>query len=307
MTTTSLSAELNTLPPAKPAGMPPWLRRGLSFLAILLVLIAFWEGYKVVGAWVDGGPTQPCGQSKMPVCPSDSSMPHVWTIFGALMGPTRQGSDELLIGTLLKAALFTWREAAVGFVIGSLFGFLLGAVFGRFLLLERSLMPYIVASQTVPLLAIAPMIVIWGGRLNWPAWWAVTAISAYLTFFPVTINTLRGLRSPNPTAVELMRSYAASEMQVLLKLRLPAALPYIFTALKVSATASVIGAIVGELPSGIQDGLGRILLTFTYYFITAPQNLYAAIFGAAVLGIVFAALIAVAERFVLPEGRRLAE
>lgn len=307
MTSATVSQELGALPPIKPAGMPAWLRRSLSFLAVVLVLIAMWEGYKVIGAWVDGGPTRPCGQSRMPVCPSNSSMPHSWTILGALVAPTRQGSDEILLGTLLNAALFTWREAAVGFVIGSLFGFLLGAIFGRFFLLERSLMPYIVASQTVPLLAIAPMIVIWGGRLNWPTWWAVTIISAYLTFFPVTINTLRGLRSPNPTAVELMRSYAASEMQVLWKLRLPAALPYIFTALKVSATASVIGAIVGELPSGIQDGLGRILLTFSYFFINGPEKLYAAILGAAILGIVFAAIIAVAERLIVPEGRRLSD
>ena len=234
-------------------------------------------------------------------------MPHTWTIVQTLFAPTRRGSEDILLTTISKAALFTWREAAVGFVIGSLFGFLLGAAFGRFFLLERSLMPYIVASQTVPLLAIAPMIVIWGGRLNWPAWYAVTVISAYLTISPVTINTQRGMRSPNPTAVELMRSYAASEMQVLWKLRLPAALPYIFTALKVSATASIIGAIVGELPSGISDGLGRVLLTFSYYYISGPEKLYAAIVGAAMLGILFAALVAVAERLIVPEGRRLSE
>src|SRR5258708_15447974 len=110
-------------------------------------------------------------------------MPHPWITFSTWVSPPRRGSDEILLTTIVNAALFTWREAAVGFVIGSLFGFLLGAVFERFLLLERSLMPYIVASQTVPLLAIAPMIVIWSGRLSWPAWWAVTLISAYLTFF----------------------------------------------------------------------------------------------------------------------------
>jgi NitT/TauT family transport system permease protein len=135
----------------------------------------------------------------------------------------------------------------------------------------------------------------------------VSIISAYLTFFPVTINTLRGLRSPHPTAVELMRSYAATEMQILWKLRVPAALPYIFTALKVSATASVIGAIVGELPSGIPDGLGRILLNFAQYFSTGPERLFAAVLGAAVLGIVFAALVSLAESVVLPKSRRLTE
>jgi NitT/TauT family transport system permease protein len=104
-----------------------------------------------------------------------------------------------------------------------------------------------------------------------------------------------------------MRSYAASEMQILWKLRLPAALPYIFTALKVSATASVIGAIVGELPSGIPDGLGRVLLNFAQYFSTGPERLFAAVVGAAVLGIVFFLSVALAERLLLPQNRRLAE
>jgi len=281
--------------------IPGWrqlLRRAGSFLAVLLALGLLWEGYKVIGQAV-------IGVVPLPVRPDDNSMPHVWTIVGTLFEPARRGGEEILLIILMRAALFTWREAAAGFVIGSLFGFALGAVLGRFVLFERSLMPYIVASQTVPLLAIAPMVVIWAGRLGWPAWWSVSIISAYLTFFPVTINTLRGLRSPNPTAVELMRSYAASEMQILWKLRLPSALPYIFTALKVSATASVIGAIVGELPSGIPDGLGRILLNFAQYFSTGPERLYAAVFGAAVLGIVFAALVALAERLSLPEARRL--
>lgn len=283
----------------------PSLRRALAFGAILLIVCVAWEGYKAIGVAVDG--TTPCGLRKMPVCTNDSSMPHLTTIFGSLFAETRRGSVDILLTTLLRAALFTWREAGVGFILGSLFGLVLGALVGRFTLLERSLMPYIVASQTVPLLAIAPMIVIWGSRLKWEAWWSVSIISAYLTFFPVTINTLRGLRSPNPMAVELMRSYAASEMQVLWKLRLPAALPYIFTALKVSATISVIGAIVGELPSGIPDGLGRVLLTFSYYFISGPEKLYAAIFGASLLGLIFSIIVALIERVVLPAERRLAE
>lgn len=292
--------ETESAAPPAPSSEQRLLRRVLSFIGILLLLVALWESYKIVGAAL-------AGLVPLPVRADDNSMPHVWTIIRTLLEPVRRGSDEILLSILTKAALFTWREAAVGFVIGSLIGFGLGALFGRFTLFERSLMPYIVASQTVPLLAIAPMVVIWGGRLGWEAWWSVSVISAYLTFFPVTINTLRGLRSPNPTAVELMRSYAASEMQILWKLRLPAALPYIFTALKVSATASVIGAIVGELPSGIPDGLGRVLLNFAQYFSTGPERLFAAVLGAAVLGIVFALLVALAERLILPENRRLSE
>jgi NitT/TauT family transport system permease protein len=288
-----------------PRRMPNWLRRALAFLLILLVLCALWEGYKALGAATKG--TIPFTQIRLPVRPDDKSMPHLSSIVESLFKPAQRGGQDILLMLLLRSALFTWREAAVGFVIGSVIGFALGVVFVHSLLLERGLMPYVVASQTVPLLAIAPMIVIWGSRLNWPAWIAVTIISAYLTFFPVTINTLRGLKSPDPTALELMRSYAASNWQILWKLRVPSALPYIFTALKISATASVIGAIIGELPSGIGDGLGRALLTFSYYYITGPEKLYAAILVAALLGIAFTSVIIQAERLLVPEQRRLSE
>jgi len=297
--------EIETDPGLEPQRWQTALRRAVSGLVILILLGALWEGYKALGAATLG--KIPLTTIDLPVRPDDKSMPHLWTIIGALFQPARRGGEETLLVIIARAALFTWREAGVGFVVGSGVGFALGALLGRFLWLERSLMPYLVASQTVPLLAIAPMIVIWGGQLNWPAWGSVTLISAYLTFFPVTINTLRGLRSPNPTAVELMRSYAASEMQILWKLRLPAALPYIFTALKISAPASVIGAIVGELPSGIADGLGRVLLTFSYFYISGPEKLYAAILGAAGLGIVFTVLVVGLERWVVPPERRLAE
>jgi NitT/TauT family transport system permease protein len=281
------------------------IRQVLSFLLIMLVLAALWEGYKLLGAATHDG--IPFTTLRLPVRADDRSMPHIWNILGALFRPAQRGNPDLLLTVLLWAAWFTWQEAATGFVIGSLIGFALGAVFGRSTLLERGLMPYVVASQTVPLLAIAPMVVIWGGRLNWPPSLSVAIISAYLTFFPVTINTLRGLRSPQPMAVELMRSYAASEGQILWKLRVPAALPYIFTALRISATASVIGAVVGELPSGIGQGLGRALLTFSYYYISGPEKLYAAILIAALVGIVFVTAVSLVERLVLPAERRLAD
>jgi NitT/TauT family transport system permease protein len=294
----------------QPSGQSPGrgsavIKRVLSFLLILLVLAALWEGYKLLGAATQD--TIPLTSLRLPVQSDDRSMPHVWSILGSLLLPAQRGNADILLTVLLRAAWFTWQEAATGFIIGSVIGFALGAVFGRSALLERGLMPYVVASQTVPLLAIAPMIVIWGGRLNWPPSLAVAIISAYLTFFPVTINTLRGLRSPQPMAVELMRSYAASEGQILWKLRVPAALPYIFTALRISATASVIGAVVGELPSGISQGLGRALLTFSYFYGSGPEKLYAAVLIAALVGIVFVLVVSLAERLILPAERRLAE
>jgi NitT/TauT family transport system permease protein len=188
----------------------------------------------------------------------------------------------------------------VGFVFGGVLGFVLGVVFAHSGLLERGLMPYVVASQTVPILAIAPMVVIWLQA----GWLSVAVIAAYLTFFPVTINTLRGLRSPDPAAVELMHSYAASRWEVLWKLRVPAALPYIFTALKVSATASVVGAIIGELPSGIRGGLGGAILNFNSYYVSGPGRLWAAILASAAVGIAFYLLVTISETLVLRRRQR---
>ena len=191
--------------------------------------------------------------------------------------------------------------------VGSAVGFGLGVVFVRSSIAERGLMPYVVASQTVPVIAIAPILVIWGRQLGLPIWMPAAFLSAYLAFFPVAINTLRGLRSPAATASELMRSYAASPSQELWKLQVPAALPYLFPALKVAATASIIGAIVGELPAGLSSGLGRAILGFASSFSSAPEKLFASIVIAALLGVSFVGLVALAERILIPPTRRLEE
>ena len=282
------------------------------FAIILLLLVLLWEAYKLLGA--PGGaylrgtvPVQaeeqkPIGalcasiglcELKLPVRADDRAMPHVWEIVATIFEPPRRGSDTILLTILLKASLFTLQEAVAGFLMGGLLGFALGVAFTHSGLLERGLLPYVVASQTVPLLAIAPMVVIWLGG----SWFSVAVIAAYLTFFPVTINTLQGLRSTEPTAVELMHSYAASSWDILWKLRVPSALPYIFTALKVSATASVVGAIIGELPSGIAGGLGRVILNFNQYYATGPEKLWASILFSSLTGMVFFLFISLLERF----------
>jgi NitT/TauT family transport system permease protein len=132
----------------------------------------------------------------------------------------------------------------------------------------------------------------------------VSVIAAWLTFFPVAINTLRGLRSPETTSMELMRSYASSHNETLWKLQVPAALPYIFTALKVSAAASVIGAIVGELPAGLRGGLGRDLLQFSQQFTAAPEKLFAAVLIAGLAGILFVGLVTLTEHRLVAASRR---
>jgi NitT/TauT family transport system permease protein len=139
------------------------------------------------------------------------------------------------------------------------------------------------------------MVVVWLGA----GLFSVAIIAAYLTFFPVTINTLRGLRSADPRAHELMDSYAANRRSVLWKLRVPASMPYLFTALKISAPASVVGAIIGELPSSIQGGLGGAILNYNQYYITSPASLWATNVVAAALGISFFGVVLLAERLVV--------
>ena len=227
---------------------------------------------------------------------NDLNLPHLQMIAEAFLQPARRNGELLLLRILTDAGIYTFSEAIFGFVFGAALGFILGAVFAHSRLMERGLLPYVVASQTVPILAIAPMVVIWlgAGQLS------VAVIAAYLTFFPVTINTLRGLQSPAAEQVELMRSYASSRWTIMWKLRLPSALPYIFTALKVSATASVVGAIIGELPSGIGDGLGRAILDFSSdYSLVSTPKLWASIVMAATVGILFFVSVNLAERWAL--------
>ena len=227
---------------------------------------------------------------------NDVNLPHLQQITKALLQPARRNGPLLLLRILIEAAGHTWSEALYGFLLGASLGFVLGTVFAHFGALERGLLPYVVASQTVPILAIAPMVVIWLGA----GLLSVAVIAAYLTFFPVTINTLRGLRSPHPTALELMNSWAASRWQIMWKLRFRAALPYLFTALKVSATASVVGAIIGELPSSIRSGLGRAILDFSsnYSAVSTPK-LWGAILVAATVGMLSFLLVSLAEWLVL--------
>lgn len=280
------------------------VRLVVVFVALFAVFALLWEGYKWMGTSTGG--LIPGTSIGLPISPFNTSMPHLWDIGAELFEPAQRGSDQTLIVLYLQASLFTFREVLLGFAIGSAVGFGLGVLFVVSAPMERGLMPYVIASQTVPLLAIAPMVVIWGSQLGFPAWASVSIISAYLSFFPVTINVVRGLRSPSLSAVELMRSYAAPRSQILRKLQIPAALPYLFTALKVAATASVVGAIIGELPSGLTVGLGRSLLRASYFFGTSPERLFAAILIAGLVGIIMVAAVSLVERLVLPPSRRLA-
>jgi NitT/TauT family transport system permease protein len=256
---------------------------------VLAVLWGLWEGFRALG--IRYGWTRPFTVDA-------TSMPHVHSMLQALFErPNAQG--PLLIVTLLKAAAFTAKEAALGFAMGAVGGFVLGALLAHSRVMQRGFLPYVVASQTVPILAIAPMVVIWFTSVHVTAWVSVAVIASYLTFFPVAIATLRGLQAADHRALELMRSYAASPWTILWKLRFPTALPYLFTALKVSATASIVGAIIGESPSSIAGGLGGAILNFAQYYSFQPQNLWATNIVAAGLGIAFFLAVVIAEKIVV--------
>jgi NitT/TauT family transport system permease protein len=268
----------------------PLLQRVALTLAVAAGLWAFWEAFK----WVGETTGFKLGQFTV----NDRTLPHLHDIVGQLFEPSRR-NGPLLIEVLWDAALFTAKEAAVGFFLGATIGFALAVILAHSRLLQRGFLPYIVASQTVPILAIAPMVVIWLGGRGLPDWLSVSVIAASLTFFPVTINTLRGLESADPRALELMRSYAADSWRILWKVRVPASLPYLFSALKVSATASIVGAIIGELPASIQGGLGGAILNFNQYYASSPPSLWATNLVAAALGITFFLAVVLAEKLIV--------
>jgi NitT/TauT family transport system permease protein len=274
-----------------------WGRRLLVFAAVIALALLAWEGVKLIG----GDPWRSADDQVIWDPPlvieyaSDLNLPHLWDIAGALAAPVQRGADESLAQFLAGAAFYTWREAALGFLLGTVIGISLAAVFVHSRLMERAFVPYVIASQTIPIVALAPMIVFAFGQDVT----SVVIIATYLTFFPVTIAMIRGLRSPDPRALELMRSYAASRWSVFWKLRMPASMPYLFTALKIAATASIVGAIVGEGPGGIPDGLGRAIINFNNQYITGPEKLWAAILVCAILGVAFFGLIRLTELLAL--------
>jgi NitT/TauT family transport system permease protein len=183
--------------------------------------------------------------------------------------------------SLLYHAWVTLSSALLGFALGSALGIVLASAIVHVPALERSLMPWIIASQTVPILAIAPMIIVVLGSVGFAGLVPKAIISAYLCFFPVTIGMVKGLTSPEAIHLDLMRTYSASGSQRFWKLLWPSSLPFLFTSLKVAVALSITGAIVGELPTGAQAGIGARLLSGSYYGQTV--QIWAALIAASVL------------------------
>lgn len=270
-------------------------RAGMFGLALLLVA-ALWELYKWLGP-EEGGTV--FGWSVLPRT-SDRAMPHVWEMLARYAQPERRTTGGPIVLVVASGAWFTLRLALAGFVLGTALGLALAVAMARFKVVERGLLPWLVLSQTVPLIALAPLVVSWGGKLHigafeWPRWLSASVLGAFLAFFPVAVGALKGLTSAPPTALELMDSYAASWRQTLFKLRFPAAVPYLVPALKLGATASVVGVVVAEISTGLAGGVGRLIIEYAREATSDPAKVYTAVFGAAALGLLMAGMVAAAD------------
>jgi len=278
--------------------------RGLPLVVVLLIIGALWY----LGA---------IGLNAPQVRDQLNRANQPWTTTDLIKGtwsmerPVLPTPDQVLrefwkttAGTPLssKRNLFyhTWITASatlLGFVFGTLLGIALAIGIVHVRTLDRSLMPWIIASQTIPILAIGPMIIVVLGNIGITGVIPKAIISGYLSFFPVTIGMVKGLRSPDVLQLDLMHTYNSSESQLFQKLRWPASMPFLFASLKVAITISLVGAIVGELPTGAQAGIGARLLAGSYYGQTV--QIWAALFTAALMAAVLVAIIGAAERLML--------
>jgi NitT/TauT family transport system permease protein len=272
------------------------LRRAALFVLSLVLVAVGWELYKMIGP-ADGGSI--LGWKLLPRA-NDNAMPHVSEMLSRYSRPEGRGSDRRIWSVVLAAIWFSLRLAFVGFLIGALFGLALAVIMTRFKVVERGLFPYLVVSQTVPLIALAPLVATWGGKVQigefvWPRWMSVAVIGAFLAFFPIAVGALKGLSSAPPASLELMDSYAASWGQTLFKLRFPAAVPYLVPAMRLAASAAVVGVVVAEISTGLRGGLGRLIIEYAREATSDPAKVYTALFGAAALGLAMAAVVAVLD------------
>ena len=199
--------------------------------------------------------------------------------------------------SLVHHGWVTLSATLLGFVIGTTLGILLavGIVYNR--TMDKSVMPWAITSQTIPILALAPMVIVMLGSIGIQGLLPKSIISAYLSFFPVVVGMVKGLRSPDGMQLDLLRTYNASSNQGFWKLRLPASMPYLFASLKIGISAALVGAIVGELPTGARAGFGARMLVGDQY--GQPMVTWAALFGAAITAALLVALLSVIERATL--------
>ena len=266
------------------------LRRAARKTALFVVAVfavgCLWEIYKLIGP-VDGGTV--FGWRVIPKA-SDRAMPHTWDMIARLLEPENRSGGSPIAVTVAGYSWYTLRLAAVGLVVGGVVGIGLAVLMARWRIASRAILPWVIMSQTVPLIALAPQVVSWSGKIDlfgweWPRWASVCALAAFLSFFPVAVGTLKGLTSVPAASLELMDTYAVPWRVTLVKLRFPAAVPFIIPSLKLAATLSVVGVIVSEISTGIRGGIGRAVISYQQASTGDAEKIYAAVFGAAALGL----------------------
>lgn len=260
----------------------------------VLSLAVVWELYKWLGP-LDG---LVIGDVRVLPRTSDLAMPHIWEMFARLFEPvTRAESARVLWLEIVLAAGLTLGIAAVGWIVGVVVGIGLALIMQRWVAAESSLLPWIILSQTVPLIAFAPIVKSWGSRIEigafeWQDWMSVAVIASYLAFFPIAVGALKGFQAPDRIHLELMHTYSAGWWQTMRTLRMPAAVPFLLPALRLAAANAVVGAVVAEVSTGLQGGLGRLVIQFAGQASGDPAKAWAPIFGAIALGLVAAGSVA---------------
>jgi NitT/TauT family transport system permease protein len=275
------------------------VRRVAMFLLALTLVCACWELYKTVGPEAGG---KVLGMRLLPKA-ENRAMPHVWDMVRRFGRPEIRGSSRTVGEAVFAGAWYTFRLSLVGLLLGVTVGMGLAILMARFRIVERGLLPWLIISQTVPLIALAPLVVSWGGRLHiggltWQRWMSASVIAAFLAFFPIAIGALRGLTSPPEAAVELLASYAAPWSATLFKLRLPAAVPYLMPALRLAANAAIVGTIVAEISTGLKGGIGRLIIEYMREATGDPAKVFTAVIAASLLGLVMAGLVGLLDSYV---------
>ena len=259
----------------------------------LAAAVGLWEAYKALAP--ENGVL--VGESRVLPRTTDLAMPHVWDMVQRLGEPVSSlAGSEALWRVVADAVGVSLRVAAAGWVTGTVIGLLLALLMARSRLAEWGLLPWIVLSQTVPLIAFAPMVRSWGSRIEigtweWPPWMSVALIASYLAFFPVAVGALRGLQASDRIHTELMHTYDAGWWATLRRVRLPASVPYLLPALRLGAAGAVVGTVVAEVSIVYPDGIGRMLITYAGQASGDPEKAWAPIFGAVVLGLFAAGFI----------------
>jgi len=285
------------------ASRHPAIGRSAPVLTIVLALIAIWyvaavlmnmrlirdafereETPYTVGELISGTMS-----AERPLLPAPHQIIEVFadSVFGYPVTSPR---------SLVYHAWVTLTATFIGFLIGSVFGIVLAVMIVQLRTLQKSLLPWIICSQMVPILAVAPIVIVVLGSIGLRGLLPKSLISAYLCFFPITIGMVKGLNSPDPIQRDLMRTWSATQAQMFWKLRWPSSVPFLFASIKVSITISLIGAIVAELPTGAQAGIGARLLSGSYYGQTI--QIWAAILAASLLAAGLVGITGLLERWV---------